>query len=93
MHKVEHEEIKNNEVIENEINIGNYYTMVLNEKLGSGAFGDIFKGYNKKTNEEVAIKVESKNVKTPQLNYESKILKLLGNKGIINYGKNIIYRL
>jgi hypothetical protein len=66
---------------ENEIEIGNSFTMVLEKKLGSGAFGEIFKGYNKKTNEVIAIKVESKKVKTPQLNYESKILKLLVGAG------------
>ena len=36
-----------------------------------------YKGYNIKTNEEVAIKMESQKNKTPQLNYESKILKVL----------------
>jgi len=73
---------------ENEIEIGNSFTMVLNKKLGSGAFGEIFKGYNKKTNEVVAIKVESKKVKTPQLNYESKILKHLGGVGKIEFFHN-----
>jgi serine/threonine protein kinase len=81
MLSAEQEKKKISEEAENEIQIGNSFTMVLNKKLGSGAFGEIFKGYNKKTNEEVAIKVESKKVKTPQLIYESKILKLLGGKG------------
>jgi predicted Ser/Thr protein kinase len=62
---------------ENEIKIGNMFSMNLNKKLGSGAFGEIFQGYNIKTNEEVAIKLESNKSKTPQLNYESKVLKLL----------------
>jgi len=69
---------------ENEIYLGNSFMMIMNKKLGSGAFGDIFEGYNKKSNEKVAIKVESKKVKTPLLIYESKILKLLGDKGKIN---------
>lgn len=65
-----------------EVKIGNTFSMFINKKLGSGAFGDIFKGYNLKTNEEVAIKMESQKSKTPQLNYESKILKALQGGGI-----------
>ena len=69
------------DLFEKEIQLGNSFVMIMNKKLGSGAFGDIFEGYNKKSNEKVAIKVESKKVKTPLLMYESKILKLLGDKG------------
>jgi serine/threonine protein kinase len=71
----------NTDLFEKEIQLGNSFVMIMNKKLGSGAFGDIFEGYNKKSNEKVAIKVESKKVKTPLLMYESKILKLLGDKG------------
>ncbi|MCL7029007.1 hypothetical protein MKW94_029358 [Papaver nudicaule] len=52
-------------------------------KIGNGAFGDIYIGTNAQTNEEVAIKVEYRKVKHPQLLYESKIYaQLQGGKGI-----------
>jgi len=40
---------------------GGRYKLV--KKLGNGAFGDIFKGLNVKTNEEVAIKLECIKIK------------------------------
>ena len=49
--------------------------------LGSGSFGVIYSGVNNKTKEEVAIKIESLNTNTPQLLYESKILKILQGGG------------
>jgi hypothetical protein len=39
-----------------EIKLGQLYKMKLNRKLGRGAFGEIFLGYNVKTNEEIAVK-------------------------------------
>lgn len=59
-----------------EVSIGNFH-ILLNEKLGGGSFGEIFKGYNKKTLENVAIKVEHKNCSMPLLEYEYKVLKSL----------------
>ena len=73
----------------NEVKIGNMFSIFMNKKLGSGAFGEIYKGVNLKTNDEVAIKLESVKSKTPQLNYESKILKLLQGGGeLIKYNLN-----
>jgi casein kinase I family protein HRR25 len=66
---------------DNDIKIGNMFTLQGGSKLGNGSFGTIYKGYNNKTKEEVAIKIESINSKTPQLQYESKILKLLQDGG------------
>lgn len=43
------------------------------KKLGSGAFGQIWKAVHKKTREEVAIKFEDVNSKHQQLYYECKI--------------------
>jgi len=55
----------------------------LGRKVGSGSFGDIYMGANVETGEEVAIKLESaKNIR-PQLQFESKVYKLLqGGVGI-----------
>lgn len=49
----------------------------LGRKIGSGSFGDIYLGVNKKTNEEVAVKLESIKTKFPQLLYESKLYRIL----------------
>ena len=65
-----------------EVYIGNQYKILINKKLGSGSFGDIYLGINLKTKEEIAIKLELVETRTPQLNYESKILKFLqGGEG------------
>jgi len=65
-----------------EVFIGNQYKIQTNKKLGSGSFGDIYLGINLKTKEELAIKLELAESRTPQLNYESKILKFLhGGEG------------
>ena len=60
-----------------EVIIKNQYSFKSTDRLGGGSFGQIYKGINLKTKEEVAIKIESKNIETPQLIHESKILKIL----------------
>ncbi|TNV81055.1 hypothetical protein FGO68_gene1000 [Halteria grandinella] len=54
------------------------------KKLGQGSFGDVFQGVNIKSGEEVAIKLERKSQKYPQLQYEYRVLKILesGETGI-----------
>jgi len=55
------------------------------KKIGSGSFGEIYKGLDNKTNAEVAIKLEPVNSKHPQLMYETKVYKLMqGGQGIPN---------
>ncbi|CBZ51093.1 putative Casein kinase one (CK1) TgCK1b [Neospora caninum Liverpool] len=55
----------------------------IGRKIGSGSFGDIYKGVNLQTGQEVALKVESTKAKHPQLLYEYKLLKhLQGGAGI-----------
>jgi len=64
-----------------ELRIGNKFR--LGRKLGEGSFGDVFKGHNIISNEEVAIKLEPRTAKHPQLHIEAKFLKLLaGGIGI-----------
>ena len=66
-----------------EIPIGESYILLKNKKLGSGAFGEIYTGKVKDTEEEVAIKLEPVKAKHPQLFYESKIyMTLEGGNGI-----------
>jgi serine/threonine protein kinase len=50
---------------------------ILGKKLGSGAFGEIYSATNIQTGELVAIKLESRKSKHPQLHYEARLIKLL----------------
>ena len=55
----------------------------LTRKIGSGSFGEIYKGVNLMSNEDIAIKLEKVSSRHPQLIYESKLIKLLqGGPGI-----------
>ena len=67
------------EIINNIAKIGNHYLMYLNQKLDHGAFGEIYLGLNQKTLQEVAVKLEIKSSKHPQLHHETRILKDLQN--------------
>ena len=57
--------------------INNKYNIL--EQIGSGAFGSIYKGKNIRTNENVAIKIESINSETKLLKNESTIYQYLIN--------------
>ena len=59
--------------------INDVYTILLNKKIGSGSFGQIYQCINKKTNEILACKIESINELKPQLYHESKIMLLMRN--------------
>lgn len=48
-------------------------------KIGSGSFGSVYYGLDTTNDREVAIKVEASNAKSPQLEYESKLYKVLGS--------------
>lgn len=50
---------------------------VLRAKLGSGSFGDIYRGVDTFQQKEVAIKLEQSRTRHPQLGYESKVYRLL----------------
>ncbi|KAI8639681.1 kinase-like domain-containing protein [Parasitella parasitica] len=52
-------------------------------KIGSGSFGEIHKGIEEKSGEEVAIKLEKITAKHPQLEYEYRVYKAIaGGTGI-----------
>jgi hypothetical protein len=72
--------------------IGNKYKLL--SQLGSGTFGTIYQGTNIRTNEKVAIKVESISNEFKILRYESNVYKLLstinGIPKIKWYGKDDI---
>jgi serine/threonine protein kinase len=57
-----------------ELKIGGKYK--IDKKIGSGSFGDIYRGTNILTGEEVAIKLENVKSRHPQLFYEVKVYKL-----------------
>ena len=55
----------------------------LNQKIGSGSFGQIYIGTEVSTSEEIAIKLEKNSISHPQLLYESRVYRSLqGIKGI-----------
>lgn len=53
----------------------------LQKRLGSGCFGDVYKGINTATKEEVAIKVEDQKTEAPQLKNEADVLDALKGNG------------
>lgn len=57
--------------------ISNKYKLI--EKIGSGSFGEIYKGINIRTKENVAIKVEPLSNETKLLKNETKVYQYLGN--------------
>jgi len=52
---------------------------MLEQKIGSGAFGQLYEGRDLKTGRKVAIKLESVTANAPQLRYEAKLYRLLGD--------------
>ena len=76
-------EEKLNDVINLELEdnfvINDTYTILLNRKIGSGSFGQIYQCLNTKTKEIFASKIESINELNPQLYHESKIMNIMKN--------------
>lgn len=63
-----------------EIRVGGRYR--LGKKIGAGSFGEIYEGTDLITGTEVAIKLELKSSKHPQLLSEAKLLKSISGKGV-----------
>lgn len=60
---------------------------VLERKIGSGQFGDVFKGYNKVNNQDIAIKVVKRELLKGKFNEllenEIRVLRTCNNENII----------
>lgn len=63
----------------------------LERKVGSGAFGEIYKGIHVSTNEEVAVKLEPAKTKFPQLYYEAKLYKIYNGAGKFYFYKIFMF--
>ncbi|KAI7896206.1 casein kinase I [Mucor mucedo] len=57
--------------------VGNIYK--IGAKIGSGSFGEIHRGIDEKSGEEIAIKLEKVTAKHPQLEYEYRVYKAIGS--------------
>jgi serine/threonine protein kinase len=55
--------------------VANKYQLV--KKIGSGSFGEIYLGKSIESNEDVAVKLEKKNSKFPQLEFEYRVYRAL----------------
>ncbi|KAL7696385.1 casein kinase I [Lotmaria passim] len=56
---------------------------LLSHRLGNGSFGDIFEGYDKQSQRIVAVKLERKKARYPQLSYESKVYRVLHQPPVV----------
>ena len=65
-----------------EIPIGDSYILDARKKLGSGAFGEIYKGENIKLHKKVAIKLEPIHTQHPQLFHEEELYNEIYGEGI-----------
>ena len=61
-----------------QVRIGNKYAVC--KELGAGAFGELYQGVDVRSNEEVAIKLESSDCKLPMLEYEATLYKKFQGK-------------
>jgi casein kinase 1 len=62
-----------------DLRVGNKFR--IGQKIGSGSFGDIYRGTNIQTGEPVAIKLEPVKTRHPQLLYEARLYKILNAGG------------
>ncbi|SCU68176.1 casein kinase 1, putative [Trypanosoma equiperdum] len=55
--------------------------ITLLHRIGSGAFGELYVGVDKRSNKKLAVKLEKRNIAHPQLCYENKVYHLLHSGG------------
>ena len=79
MNEQKNENLNIDGAMEDYFEVNENYTILLNKKIGSGSFGQIYQCLNKKSHEILACKIESINELKPQLYHESKIMFLLKN--------------
>lgn len=73
-----------------EVRVGRTFKLI--EKIGNGAFGEVFRGKNEKTDMDVAIKLEPVSTKHPQLFFECKLYQyLLKDSTVIDKGIPNVY--
>lgn len=60
------------------------FTIKLNENLGKGSFGHVFKAIDDKSKINLAVKIESKSTLVPQLEHEYKIFCILSEINLSN---------
>lgn len=77
---------------------GGKFTII--KKIGEGCFGEVYRGRNTETDQEVAIKFEHSSLAVPQLEHEKKILELVrtpspqqGFAEQFFYGQEDVYRI
>jgi serine/threonine protein kinase len=69
--------------------IGKNYQII--QKIGEGAFSEIYLGINIKTKQQVAVKVEHVDSEHPQLIYECKLYNYLHNSDVVDKGIPNVY--
>lgn len=55
----------------------------LHRRIGSGAYGQVYRAIDAETGEDVAVKLESAGARVPQLLYEAKVYRVLAGAGCV----------